>query len=237
MRIRDLRKKDQYKIDDAYLNGYAKLCGVYATAVYNSLSRHADFHKQECFPSLEIIAEQHRISKPTVVKALKTLEKWGIIRITTEKDEETKRQKPNIYLLLDKSEWVKISSRVNDINSESRVNDVYLKDNTSMSSLSVSNKQEKREEKNLIPYKEILNYYNEKIEKRARLTDLAKKKIENRLKTYTLNELLDAIVRFSKDKWWLENNSHRGMAWFFKSDDRIEVFLNLKEKKSGVIRI
>ena len=63
IKVRDLRKKDQYKVDDAYLNGYARLCGVYATAVYNSLSRHSDFHTQECFPSIEKIAYQHKIDK------------------------------------------------------------------------------------------------------------------------------------------------------------------------------
>ncbi len=146
-KIRDLRKKDQYKIDDAYLNGYAKLCGVYATAVYNSLSRHADFHTQECFPSIEKIAEQHNISKPSVIKAIKELEKWNIVSVKKEKDTKTKRQLPNIYLLIDKTDWVqKPQSRVNENYSEkeesrvnlttepsqsqskSRVNEVYCKD-------------------------------------------------------------------------------------------------------------
>src|SRR4030065_2702806 len=121
-KVRDLRKKDQYKIDDAYLNGYARLCGVFATAVYNSLSRHADFHTQEAFPSIERIAEQHAISKPSVIKGIKELEKWGIIKIIREKDELTKRQLNNIYQLIDKSEWVEKPSRVNDIDTGNRVN-------------------------------------------------------------------------------------------------------------------
>ena len=58
-----------YKLDDAYLNGYAKICGIYATVVYNSLCRHANFYNQECFPSLKKIAEEHNISKPKVVDA------------------------------------------------------------------------------------------------------------------------------------------------------------------------
>ena len=136
-KVRDLRKKDQYKIDDAYLNGYARLCGVYATAVYNSLSRHADFNTQECFPSIEKIADQHNISKPSVISAIKELQKWNIISVKKEKDPKTKRQLPNVYLLLDKEEWVKKPIRVNDIDSEpskpddkSRVNHIDCKDNT-----------------------------------------------------------------------------------------------------------
>lgn len=57
-KVRDLRSKEKHVIDDQYLNTYARLCGVYATAVYNSLSRHANSHTQECFPSTELIAKQ-----------------------------------------------------------------------------------------------------------------------------------------------------------------------------------
>ena len=31
--IRDLRTKGKYSIDDEYLNGYAKLCGVFSTDI------------------------------------------------------------------------------------------------------------------------------------------------------------------------------------------------------------
>lgn len=120
-KIRDLRKKDQYKIDDKYLNGYAKLCGAYATCVYNSLSRHAEFNSQECFPSIDLIAKQHNISRPSVIKGIKKLFEYNIITIIKEKNEKG-RQKNNVYILLDKSEWKSI--RVNEVDTESRVNDI-----------------------------------------------------------------------------------------------------------------
>ncbi len=127
-KIRDLRKKEKYFVDDAYLNGYARLCGVYATAVYNSLSRHANFHSQECYPSIETIAEQHNIDRKTVIKGISKLEEWGIIKKIKEKDNQTKRQLNNVYILLDKSEWVpKPYSRVDEIHAdaiESRVDDI-----------------------------------------------------------------------------------------------------------------
>lgn len=104
-KVRDLRRKDKYSIDDEYLNGYAKLCGVNATAVYNSLCRHAS-KEQECFPSLELIMEQHAFgSKHTVIKAIKKLVEWGIVSVKKERDEKTKRQKNNVYILCDKSGW------------------------------------------------------------------------------------------------------------------------------------
>jgi hypothetical protein len=103
-KIRDLRRKDKYSIDDEYLNGYAKLCGVFGTAVYNSLCRHAS-KDQECFPSIELIAEQHNIGRSSVLRGLKKLKEWKIILVKKEKDEKTKRQKNNVYVLLDKSQW------------------------------------------------------------------------------------------------------------------------------------
>ena len=91
--VRDLRQKSRYTIDDEYLNGYAKLCGVFGTAVYNSLCRHSS-KNQECFPSIELIAEQHGISRTSVLKGMKSLKDWGIVEIVKEKDDKTKRQKP-----------------------------------------------------------------------------------------------------------------------------------------------
>ena len=75
---------------------------------------------------------------------------------------------------------------------------------------------------------EIATHYGKLINSKSRLTDSAKKKIKTRLKSYTVPELKDAIGRFSVTEWWMEENSRRGLAWFFNSDDRIDQFLNLK---------
>lgn len=102
--VRDARNRHMYRVDDEYLNGYARLCGVYATVVYNSLCRHVDTN-QECFPSIEKIAEQHAINRKTVLSAIKALEEWGIVVVKKRKDEKTKRQLVNVYQLTDKSSW------------------------------------------------------------------------------------------------------------------------------------
>ncbi len=122
-KIRDMRKKEKYFVDDAYLNGYARLCSVYATAVYNSLSRHANFHNQTCFPSIERIAKQHNISRPSVIKALAKLEKYKIIRRDKQKDKKG-RWKNNFYTLLDKSEWLPKNDQINDIDLENQVSHI-----------------------------------------------------------------------------------------------------------------
>lgn len=81
--------------------------------------------------------------------------------------------------------------------------------------------------------KKIYAFYSEKISNRSRFTDEAKRKIEKRLKNFREDELLQAIDKFSQDKWWMENNAHRGVAWFFKSDDRIDQFINLPQVKKS----
>lgn len=108
-KVRDLRRKDTYKIDDAYLNGYARVCGIAATAVYNSLSRHADFHTQEAFPSIKKIAQQHGITTRTVIRAIKKLEHFNIIRVQRRRNKQTQKQEPNIYVLIDKIEWSRVT--------------------------------------------------------------------------------------------------------------------------------
>jgi len=103
--VRDYREKNWYWQDNEYLNGYAKLCGVSATAVYLSLCRHAD-KKQSCFPSIKLIAEEHNINERTVSRAIKVLEKYNIVK---KEKTRTKNGKwlNNSYILLNKKEWDK----------------------------------------------------------------------------------------------------------------------------------
>jgi hypothetical protein len=97
--VRDLRHKEKFVVDDFYLNGYARICGVYATAVYLSLCRHAD-KEQKCWPSLNKLAEEHSMSKSQVRRAIKILIKYHIISV-----ERVGKRLNNRYYLIDKSEW------------------------------------------------------------------------------------------------------------------------------------
>jgi len=121
-RIIDKRKKEKFMMDDEYLNGQAKLCGWQGTIVYNSLCRHANIN-QESFPSIKLMAEQHRVSRPTIIKGIENLEKRNVIQV---KKMRTKGGKwlNNTYILLDKSGW-DYSSQVNvvdTVNTPSQVN-------------------------------------------------------------------------------------------------------------------
>lgn len=97
--IRDMRHKEKFQIDDFYLNGYAKECGIYATGVYVSLCRHAD-KQQLCFPSLKKIAEELGISRSQVIRAIKKLKEHNIIKV-----KRMGKKLNNRYVLIDKSEW------------------------------------------------------------------------------------------------------------------------------------
>ncbi len=101
-KIRDLRDK-YFQIDDEYLNGYAKLCGINATGVYLSICRHAD--KQQCFPSKKLISNELAISERAICSALKKLEEWNIIGIEEQGRKEDGSFKNKLYTLLDKNHW------------------------------------------------------------------------------------------------------------------------------------
>lgn len=92
-------------MDDAYLNGQAKICGWQATLVYNSLCRHAG-KDQESFPQIKLMAEELAVSKDTIMKGVDNLEKYNVIQV---KKNRTKGGQwlNNTYTLIDKSEWIK----------------------------------------------------------------------------------------------------------------------------------
>lgn len=101
--IRDLRVKQKFVMDDAYLNGMARLCGSNATIAYVSLCRHAS-KGQECFPSIKLMSEQHSVSPRTIIRGLKKLEEHNVIEIGKKRTKDGKWLN-NSYTLLDKSVW------------------------------------------------------------------------------------------------------------------------------------
>lgn len=102
-RVIDKRKKEKFMIDDEYLNGMAKLCGINATGVYMALCRHSD-QGQVCFPSNKLISEKLGISVRTVISAIKKLKERKVIEIYKSRTKKGNWLN-NTYLLLDKSEW------------------------------------------------------------------------------------------------------------------------------------
>src|SRR3972149_9700829 len=97
-KVRDLRQKEKFVIDDAYLDRYARVLGVTASTVYMSLCRHAD-RNQECFPSQELIAREHNISPRSVKRSIQRLKEANMILIRRERLSHG-RWRNNVYVLL-----------------------------------------------------------------------------------------------------------------------------------------
>jgi len=72
---------------------------------------------------------------------------------------------------------------------------------------------------------DIYQYFLSKINSGAGLTDNARKVIAERLKIYSVEQLKQAIDGFASSGWKMQRNSHRGIAWFFRSDDKIEEYM------------
>lgn len=102
-KIRDLRQKEKFVVDDLYLDEYAKIIGTAGTLVYFSLCRYAN-KDQEAWPAQETIATKLGISVRSVREGLKRLKEINIIDVDRERTEKGKWLN-NIYILLDKSQW------------------------------------------------------------------------------------------------------------------------------------
>ena len=90
-------------VDDEYIDKMAKLCGWKASLVYFSLCRHVN-KDQECFPSITLMAQQHGVSRPTIMNGISVLEQRNIIAVGKTRSKGGKWLN-NTYTLLDKTGW------------------------------------------------------------------------------------------------------------------------------------
>jgi len=213
-KVRDLRKKDQFKIDDKYLNGYARVCKPVATAIYNSLCRHAEFHSQKAFPSQQLMAYQHNISVKTVSRAIRKLAEYNIILI--ERDRSRGKFDRYIYTLLDKSEWNVINQRTKTTTGEpadkstSRQKTSMVKrdtkDNKEYKDNKYTYKDNKEREAKLSPAEEMRLFLNEK-EYFIKVSNLIAEK-----SGIQQDSVLRELYNF-KSYWSELNNSGKKQRW------------------------
>lgn len=78
--------------------------------------------------------------------------------------------------------------------------------------------------------REIYDYYREHVYPASRTC--AADKIRARLKTFTAEELKRGIDNFAASAWSMEHNAKRGCAWFFHSDQRSEMYLNMEAENA-----
>ena len=56
--LRDERKRNFFIVDNAIIDNYGHIIGVYGVAIYNLIARYADSNGNGAFPSYATIAEK-----------------------------------------------------------------------------------------------------------------------------------------------------------------------------------
>ena len=116
--IRDLRDGKFLWIDKTALRFISENAGTLGVAVYSWLCYYANFKAQDCFPSITTLAYHCGVSRRTIMRAVKQLERLKAVSI------ERKKGKPNIYKLLNVMSAAKSypqSSSDTDVTSDSPV--------------------------------------------------------------------------------------------------------------------
>lgn len=89
-------------IDSEFLSGYEKL-------VFMAIKRHLNSESSQAFPSIKTICSHTGLSKPTVIKAIKSLEDKEILAVEHRESEE-RGHMSNLYTLMDYKEMWKAPS-------------------------------------------------------------------------------------------------------------------------------
>jgi hypothetical protein len=97
--VKDQRRKSFFISDNSFIDEAARLIGPFGGAVYNSLLRHAN-SEGKAWPSINLIAKEWGISKTLIIRSIRKLSELNMISVDHEDG------KHNIYLLLDKTEWI-----------------------------------------------------------------------------------------------------------------------------------
>lgn len=98
LKIRDVRQKGWFWIDNSIIDTHGEHLGAHALAVYFALARYANNERQSAFPAIKTLARVTGISDRHVSRVLNDLEQRKLIAITQRKID--KRNDTNEYYLL-----------------------------------------------------------------------------------------------------------------------------------------
>ena len=210
---------------------------VYEQAIYLYMKRVAG-ETGTCWESPINIAGKLGVDPKTIRKYQKRLVERGWIEIIG----THRKTKPTIeYKIIDLwelnaryyAEKLGEKERGNNTFSQGNGNESRMKkESAPLVKVPDGNKEDQSKKDLSKKIENIYARYTEKINQSSRLTDGAKAKIKKRLESYTEEDLVKAIDNFSASKWWMDNTSHQGVAWFFGSDERIDKFLNLPKAEN-----
>lgn len=77
----DEEEYQHVRIHNRVIEDYMALIGVHAYAVYSVLKLRANNSTKRCFPGLKHIETKTGLSRPTVIKAIRTLEEYGLVEV------------------------------------------------------------------------------------------------------------------------------------------------------------
>ena len=103
--IRDRRDRRWFWQDNALVEDYARILGIYAVGVYMVLAERAYNQTQRAEVSGGVIAELLGVGRSSVTEALFALELHEIIDIQEQYDNETRQQLASVYTLLSVENW------------------------------------------------------------------------------------------------------------------------------------
>jgi hypothetical protein len=108
--VRELKKKTRFYTDNEFLDkGYASFFGR-KSLIYFVLEKYANAKTQTCFPSYKTIMKETGIkNRNTIAKTINAFEYLNLVGI-----KRSKGRKPNIYYLLDSSQWKPLNSIILD---------------------------------------------------------------------------------------------------------------------------
>jgi DNA-binding transcriptional regulator YhcF (GntR family) len=128
---RNNRESGHFWADNEIVDSYLPQIGVYGFAVYMLLARRVNNITAQCNPGIPTMAAELNISKPTVRRALETLETVGLIEIKRHDKGNKRSGKPHTYTLIrvqkaNTEESIRLSTGVNEVDSSEseRVNAV-----------------------------------------------------------------------------------------------------------------
>lgn len=212
---------------------YNARLSAHARLVWIVLQSHAN-DGGECWPSLERLAELTGLSRPTVKGCLDCLVAAGLVS-------REHSAHANHYRL--HSQESLPCGTVKDVDCEQvqskeictqskatlprTVKKLYSNDNHRTITI-------ERDSENEIHMAAIVAHYQAHIHGEARLTAQARTKITARLKEFTVEQIITAIDHFAADHWQMHEsgNSRRGLAWWFRSEERVERYVNLQPRAS-----
>jgi transcription initiation factor IIE alpha subunit len=162
------------------------------------------------YHSDEWMRREFGLSRSTCNRARKELESNRLIKYKARWQKETTKFKAMEYFIYPSKEIEELLNVISGL--ESKTTPKVEKNN---------HKQETEE---------IFQFWQEKIGKNYifQFRPKTRNYIEERLKSFSLSKLKEAVENFSCESWWMEKHAKQGPAWFFESDERIERFLNLR---------